>query len=74
MKDIQVTFEKKVPIYHLSLSYVWSECPTCKSNLAYTENYISNCPYCGQPFLWDWDEIDKKAKKSKEWIILNDCN
>ena len=80
-KDIPV-----VPQWYLSLSEHRSECPTCQhnhSNLCdYKENYHTGggewiykerCPHCGQAIKWDWDEIDRKAKKSKkykEWELI----
>ena len=35
---------------------------------------VDRCPYCGQAIKWDWEEIDRKAKKSKmyrEWELKN---
>lgn len=68
-----------VVIFHESLSSCWCECPACKNTKGmirrkagyngewYTET-DAQCPECGQPLLWDWDLIDKKAKKSKDVI------
>lgn len=67
----------KLPVYHISLSHVWEECPNCKgqnrlsirklglSGNYYTE-YLDRCPDCGQSILWDWDQIDKNAKKTAD--------
>ena len=81
-KDIPV-----VPQWYLSLSEHRVECPTCQHIPAdltdYKVDYVTReghwiykdrCPYCGQAIKWDWEEIDKKAKKSKmyrEWELKN---
>ena len=67
----------KVPVYHMSLSHVWEECPNCKGqnrlsvqktafNGEFYTEYLEKCPDCGQALKWDWDEIDKKAKKTTD--------
>lgn len=72
-----------VPKWHLTLNHAWCECPKCRIQpdgltkwhppmygipgaTGYTE-YNQNCPWCGQPMLWDWDEIDKASSQSRDW-------
>lgn len=68
-----------VPKYHYSLNGVWCECTMCKvspDNLTFEKRgafeyvtvYRERCPHCGNPILWDWEQIDQKASKSKDWL------
>ena len=69
-----------IPKAYFSLSEIRYECPTCEHIPGgiidcgidyrtgdYYTNYKDRCPYCGQAIKWDWDEIDRKAKKSKKY-------
>lgn len=79
MKGQMELFEKaKAPIYHISLSAVWNECPTCKtqpSHIGDTKftrdggHYIDKpqrCPYCGQLLDWSDEAIEAVAKYSAD--------
>ena len=81
-EKINQNCEPVVPKWHMSLDHVWCECPKCKtkpdgltwwhppiygiSDSGYTE-YNTHCPWCGQPMLWDWDEIDRQSTQSADW-------
>lgn len=72
----------KAPIYHVSMTSVWNECPNCKNREHigdtktgyYGDYYVEQnerCPICGQLLLWDWDEIEKVTKYSPDYIKEN---
>lgn len=81
-EKVNASCEPVVPKWHMSLNSVWCECPKCKtqpdgltkwvppmygiSDSGYTK-YNTHCPWCGQPMLWDWDEIDRQSTQSADW-------
>ena len=71
--------KRKAPIYHISLTSVYCECPNCKNrnigntkynnySKTYYQIFEDECPTCGQPLTWEDDEIEKVCKKSKDII------
>ena len=71
--------KRKAPIYHISLTAIYCECPNCKNrnigNIKYSnysktyyQIFDDECPTCGQPLTWEDDEIEKVCKKSKDII------
>ena len=76
--QIEMFLKPKAPIWHISLTQSWYECPKCKnteglcdSKIDRLRNYYSvlaeSCPECGQTLTWDDEEIEKVAKKSKDY-------
>lgn len=68
----------RAPIYHMSLTAVWNECPNCKvqpSNIGDTKMgvfgmYIEQnerCPHCGQLLDWDDAAVEKACKYSSDY-------
>lgn len=79
MDAIQLSILPLAPIYHVSLTCVWEECPTChaRNNLSErhyskaSDNYYTiektHCPDCGQLLNWDADAIEAACKYSKDY-------
>ena len=77
--QIEMFKQRKAPVYHISLTSCYCECPNCKNqNIGHSKyNYYTGnwyqvfedeCPECGQPLTWDDEEIEKVCKKSKDVI------
>lgn len=74
----------KAPIYHFSLTAVWNECPTCRTQPSHIGDtriargggyYIDKpgrCPYCRQLLDWSDEAIEAAAKYSKDYIKANE--
>lgn len=76
--QIEIFQKPKAPIWHLSLTYAWCECPKCKNQEGlcsrerdrcggWYDIQADRCPKCGQPLTWDEKEIEKVAKKSRDY-------
>lgn len=77
----QMTFIKKPPVWHVSLTHVWVECPTCKSyNTAQGWEWqgygkerekvpvnLPECPECKQPFDWSEAAVEKATVYAKNY-------
>ena len=77
--QIEMFPQRKAPIYHISLTSCYFECPKCKNQNIGSSKFDyhaqcwyqvqeDECPECGQHLTWDDDEIEKVAKKSKDVI------
>lgn len=84
IEDIQERYNPKLdiakaPIYHVSLTAVWNECPNCKNTehigdtkVGPTGGYYidqnKRCPKCGQLFDWSDAAVEAATKYSKEYL------
>lgn len=82
--QLELFEEAKAPIWHVSTTHVWVECPTCKSyNTAQTSIMVGHgkerhsipynlerCPDCNQLFDWSDEAIEKACKYSSEYLKL----
>lgn len=75
----------KAPIYHVSLSSVWNECPNCKNTEHigdtktgthgdYYIDYNARCPKCGQLLDWSEEAVEKATKYSKDYLERGKVN
>ena len=78
LDGVQIKLYPVLPIYHYSENSRWLECPTCKIQpdklSKYKKDeyglgshwvYFDKCGHCGQPILWDHEQIwlNRKVKK-----------
>lgn len=80
-KCYQTSIIPLAPVWHVSLTHVWVECPICKSyNTAQGSTMVGmgrdrhsipvnypNCPECGQSFDWSDEAIEKACKYAKDY-------
>lgn len=60
----------QIPLGKYSLSSIEILCPVCGcGDIGDANNRKGSCPECGQALSWDWDAIDKKARKSPEYKL-----
>lgn len=85
MKETFQTYQTSIiplaPIWHVSMTHVWVECPICKDyNTAQSsvsvghgkEQHIipvnlPSCPRCGQVFDWSDEAIERACKYAKDY-------
>lgn len=82
--QLELFEQAKAPIYHYSLTSVWNECPTCKTQPSHigdtkwardSSTYIDQperCPYCGQLLDWSDEAIKAAAKYSRDYLAANE--